>query len=93
MDNLLALLGVFMASWSPTAMEWMTLLGHMALLIHLVPGAHLRMRSLQLNLHSHWSSTTRVVWTPDLLQDLELWAQEHYLLADQALREGSPDFL
>ena len=69
-----------MASQTPTAMEWMILLGHMASLIHLISGACLRMRSLQLNLNSQpQEDTTCVVWTPDLLQDLQLWAQKHFL--------------
>jgi len=97
-DNLLALLQVFMDSPHPTAKDWLTLLGHMASLIHLVPGARLRMRSLQLHLHSQWSSTVqednvRISWTPDILLDLQWWAQESNLLAGQDLREASPDFL
>ena len=46
-DNLLCLLRAFMGSQRPTAKEWLTLLSHMASLVHLVPGAQLRMRSLQ----------------------------------------------
>lgn len=75
-DNILSLLQDFLDSRHPTAKEWQTLLGHMASLFHLVPGAQLRMRSLQLRLRSQWSSSThaeatRISWTPDNLADLQ----------------------
>lgn len=97
-DNLLSLLQAFLGSPHPTVNEWMCLLGHMASLIHLVPGARLRMRSLQFRLHSLWSGTSqkdtvRISWTPDILQDLQWWTQESNLLAGQKLIEASPDFL
>ena len=97
-DHLLSLLQAFLASQRPTAKVWLCLLGHMASLIHLVPGAQLRMRSLQFRLRSQWSRATqdnsvRVGWTPDNLPDLHWWMSESNLLAGKDLRDVSPDFL
>ena len=58
LDNLIYHFQVFLNSPHPTAKEGITLLGHMAFLIHLVPGAQLQMQSLQFHLWSQWSSST-----------------------------------
>ena len=97
-DHLLSLLQAFLASQRPTAKEWLTLLGHMASLIHLVPGAQLRMRSLQFRPRSQWSRATqddsvRISWTPDNLPDLYWWTLESNLLTGEDLQDVSPDFL
>ena len=44
----------FQSCASPTASLWLSLLGVLSLLAHLVPGGRLRMRSLQFCLHRSW---------------------------------------
>ena len=44
----------FRSSASPPASLWLSLLGVLSSLAHLVPGGRLRMRSLQLCLHRSW---------------------------------------
>ena len=44
----------FQSCASPTARLWLSLLGVLSSLAHLVPGGRLRMRSLQLCLHRSW---------------------------------------
>ena len=44
----------FRSSASPTASLWLSLLGVLSSLAHLVPGGRLRMRSLQICLHRSW---------------------------------------
>ena len=46
--------GEFLCSAAPPASLWQSLLGMLSSLSHLVPGGHLRMRSLQICLHRSW---------------------------------------
>ena len=53
-SRLLLTAGEFQSSASPPASVWLSLLGILSSLAHLVPGGRLRMRSLQLCLHQSW---------------------------------------
>ena len=53
-SRLLSTADVFRSSASPPASLWLSLLGALSSLAHLVPGGRLRMRSLQLCLHRSW---------------------------------------
>ena len=53
-SRLLSTAGEFQSSASPPASLWLSLLGVLSSLAHLVPGGCLRMRSLQLCLHRSW---------------------------------------
>ena len=53
-SRLLSTAGEFQSSASPPASLWLSLLGVLSSLAHLVPGGRLRMRSLQLCLHRSW---------------------------------------
>ena len=65
--------GEFLSSADPPASIWLSLLGMLSSLSHLVPGGWLRMRSLQLCLHQSWdrvNQSTRIPWSQDCLWDL-----------------------
>ena len=53
-SRLLSTAAEFQSCASPTASLWLSLLGVLSSLAHLVPGGRLRMRSLQLCLHRSW---------------------------------------
>ena len=93
----LQVLHTFLASPQPPASLWMSLLGHMASLIHLVPGSRLRMRSLQLHLRQQWNrsqdDSTPVAWPASALPDLQWWGLEKHLLRGKDLLPTFPDFL
>ena len=55
----------FLSCTDPPASTWLSLLGILSSLFHLVPGGRLRVRSLQLSLRIHW--------TPVCLRDLQWW--------------------
>ena len=57
-QKFLSLARKFLAQPSPPARQWQVLLGHMSSLEKLVPRARLRMRSLQWQLKSSWSTET-----------------------------------
>ena len=66
----------FQFSASPPARLWLSLLGMLSSLAHLVPGGRLRMRSLQLCLNRSWDRvdlSAPVSWTGSCLQDLRWW--------------------
>ena len=68
--------GEFRSSASPPARFWLSLLGMLSSLSHLVPGGRLRMRSLQLCLNRSWDHVDLLVpvsWTASCLQDLQWW--------------------
>ena len=68
--------GEFQFSASPPARLWLSLLGMLSSLAHLVPGGRLRMRSLQLCLNRSWDRvdlSAPVSWTGSCLQDLRWW--------------------
>ena len=65
--------GEFLSSAAPPASVWLSLLGMLSSMSHLVPGGWLRMRSLQLCLHQSWDwvdQSTQIPWSPDCLRDL-----------------------
>ena len=66
----------FRSSASPPASLWLSLLGVLSSLAHLVPGGRLRMRSLQLCLHRSWDRLDLQAPVPVslvCLQDLQWW--------------------
>ena len=93
-SRLLSTAGEFQSSASPPASVWLSLLGMLSSMAHLVPGGRLRMRSLQLCLHQSWDrldQSTPVAWSPDCLQDLQWWLHLPRLSQGVSLRQVSPD--
>ena len=81
--------GVFLSSAAPPASLWLSLLGMLSSMAHLVPGGRLHMQSLQLCLHQSWDrvdQSTRIPWSPDCLRDLRWWLSQGV-----SLRQVSPD--
>ena len=86
--------GEFQFSASLPARLWLSLLGMLSSLAHLVPGGRLRMRSLQLCLNRSWDRvdlSAPVSWTGSCLQDLRWWLQLHRLSQGVSLCQVSPD--
>ena len=84
----------FRSSASPPASLWLSLLGVLSSLAHLVPGGRLRMRSLQLCLHRSWDrldlqAPVPVSWV--CLQDLQWWLHLPRLSSGVSLSQVSPD--
>ena len=93
-SRLLSTAGEFHSSASPPASVWLSLLGMLSSLAHLVPGGRLRMRSLQLCLHKSWDRVdllTPVAWSSECLQDLQWWLHLPRLSQGVSLRQVSPD--
>ena len=93
-SRLLSTAGEFLSSALPPASVWLSLLGMLSSMAHLVPGGRLRMRSLQLCLH--WSGdrvdqSTPVAWSPDCLRDLQWWLHLPRLSQGVSLCQVSPD--
>ena len=66
----------FQSCASPTASLWLSLLGVLSSLAHLVPGGRLRMRSLQLCLHRSWNRQDMdapLLPSMECLRDLQWW--------------------
>ena len=85
---------VFQSCASPTACLWLSLLGVLSLLAHLVPGGRLRMRSLQLCLHRSWNRQdleAPVLVSMECLHDLRWWLHLPRLSLWVSLRQVSPD--
>ena len=92
--RLLSTAGEFLSSADPPASIWLSLLGMLSSMSHLVPGGRLRMRSLQLCLHQSWDrvdQSTRIPWSPDCLQDLQWWLQLSRLRQRVSLYQVSPN--
>ena len=86
--------GEFLSSANPPASIWLSLLGMLSSMSHLVPGGRLRMRSLQLCLHQSWDrldQSTRIPWSQDCLRDLRWWLHLPCLSQGVSLRQVSPD--
>ena len=88
----------FMAQNSPPARLWQSVLGHMASLEKLVPGARLRMRSLQFALKGCWSPVVDSPFQPvplrrDCLEDLLWWREEGRLSQGVSLMTPPPEML
>ena len=80
----------FQSCASPTASLWLSLLGGLSSLAHLVPGGRLRLRSLQLCLHRSWNRQVLeapVLVSMECLHDLQWWLH----LLRVSLRQVSPD--
>ena len=86
--------GEFLCSAAPPASLWQSLLGMLSSLSHLVPGGHLRMRSLQICLHRslyRLDPSAPVPWSPHCLQDLRWWLRGDRLSRGVSLHQVSPD--
>ena len=93
-SRLLSTVEEFQSSTSPPASLWLSLLGILSLLAHLVPGGRLRMQSLQLCLNRSWDHvdlSRLVAWSPQCLLDLQWWLQLPRLSQGVSLRQVSPD--
>ena len=92
-SRLLSTAGEFRSSASPPARLWLSLLGMLSSLAHLVPGGRLRMRSLQLCLNRSWDHvdlSVPVAWTASCLQDLQWWLHLPCLSQGVSLCQVSP---
>ena len=92
-SRLLSTAGEFRSSASPPASLWLSLLGMLSSLAHLVPGGRLRMRSLQLCLNRSWDHvdlSLPVAWSAECLQDLQWWLHLPRLSQGVSLRQVSP---
>ena len=84
----------FLSCANPPASTWLSLLGMLSSLSHLVPGGRLRVRSLQLCLHQAWDrgdQSVRIPWTPVCLSDLQWWLNLSRLSHGVSLAQVSPD--
>ena len=93
-DKLLSLDDVFLSSRLQPTSTWLSLLGTLSSLTHLVPGGRLCMRALQLTLHCSWDrleNSFLVSWSNDCLQDLRWWMNPERLLRGVSLSQLSPD--
>ena len=92
--RLLSTAGEFLSSADPPASTWLSLLGMLSSLSHLVLGGRLRVRSLQLCLHRSWDrgdQSIRVPWSQDCLRDLRWWLHLPRLESGMSLQQISPD--
>lgn len=96
-DKFLALLRSFLQADQLPALSFLRLLGHMVSLEKLVPGARLRMRSLQFHLRDHWGPQADldflVPLSPNLRPDLSWWSDRRHLLHGSRIQQLDPHFL
>ena len=93
-SKLLSTAAEFRSSASPPASLWLSLLGVLSSLAHLVPGGRLRMRSLQICLHRSWDRrdlSAPVSASKECLRDLQWWLHLPCLSLGVSLCQGSPD--
>ena len=93
-SRLLSTAGEFQFSASPPASLWLSLLGVLSSLAHLVPGGRLQMRSLQLCLHRSWDRLdleAPVSVSQECLRDLQWWLHLLRLSSGVCLCQVSPD--
>ena len=93
-SKLLSTAEEFQSSASPPASLWLSLLGVLSSLAHLVPGGRLRMRSLQLCLHRSWDRLdleAPVSASAECLHDLQWWLHLPRLSFGVSLCQVSPD--
>ena len=84
----------FQSCAAPPASTWLSLLGMLSSLSHLVPGGRLRVRSLQLCLHRLWDwgdQSVQIPWSQDCLRDLQWWLDLPHLSLGVSLVQISPD--
>ncbi|XP_045104399.1 uncharacterized protein LOC123499932 [Portunus trituberculatus] len=96
LENLQLQIKTFLSVQSPPAKAWLTLLGHMSSLLHLIPGARRRMRSLQFRLSQFWDRQSDgdnlpVPWDFEILDDLQWWTLDYNFWLGQSLQLASPD--
>ena len=85
---------VFQSCASPPASFWLSLLGVLSSLAHLVPGGRLRMRFLQLCLHRSWDRQDLedpVYASMECLRDFQWWLHLPRLSLGVSLCQVSPD--
>ena len=93
-SRLLSTAAEFQSCASPTASLWLSLLGVLSSLAHLVPGGRLRVRSLQLCLHRSWDRqdlVAPVYASMECLRDLQWWLHLPRLSLGVCLCQVSPD--
>ena len=93
-SRLLSTAAEFQSCASPTASLWLSLLGVLSSLAHLVPGGRLRVRSLQLCLHRSWDRqdlVAPVYASMECLRDLQWWLHLPRLSLGVSLCQVSPD--
>ena len=93
-SRLLSTAEEFQSSASPPASLWLSLLGVLSSLAHLVPGGRLRMRSLQLCLHRSWDRLdleAPVSVSQECLRNLQWWLHLPRLSSGVSLCQVSPD--
>ena len=93
-SKLLSAAEEFRSSASPPASLWLSLLGVLSSLAHLVLGGRLRMRSLQICLHRSWDRQdlqAPVSASVECLRDLEWWLHLPRLYLGVSLCQVSPD--
>ena len=93
-SRLLSTAAEFQSCASPPASLWLSLLGVLSSLAHLVPGGRLRMRSLQLCLHRSWDRQdleAPVSASMECLRDLQWWLHLPCLSLGVSLCQVSPD--
>ena len=91
-EKFLSVVERFCAMESPPAQLWQVILGHLASLERLVPHGHLRMRSLQWQLKTHWSPESDppslpVALPEEVRRDLSWWMVRDHLMG---VRFGTP---
>ena len=93
-SKLLSTAEEFRSSASHPASLWLSLLGVLSSLAHLVPGGRLRMRSLQICLHRSWDRQdleAPVSASVECLRDLQWWLHLPRLSLGVSLCQVSPD--
>ena len=92
-NNALSLISEFVSCGAKPAKSWQSLLGHMSSLEKLVPGARIRMRSLQFHLNREWdrvSQSALISIPPSLFPDLSWWNNKERLSRGISLRPKTP---
>ena len=93
-SRLLSTAAEFQSCASPTASLWLSLLGVLSSMAHLIPGGRLRVRSLQLCLHRSWDRQdleAPVYPSMECLRDLQWWLHLPRLSLGVSLCQVSPD--
>ena len=93
-SKLLSTAEEFRSSASPPASLWLSLLGVLSSLAHLVPGGRLKMRSLQICLHRSWDRQdlqAPVSASVECLRDLQWWFHLPRLSLGVSLCQVSPN--
>ena len=92
--KLLSQLEDFLSSPVQPAALWRSLLGRMSSLSLLIPGARLRMRTLQFTLHKEWDGLNDqfpISWSPHCREDLLWWSDIENLTPGVPLKVQDPE--